>query len=307
MPAETPPTGDLRDRMAEAILVFFGHDGVGRTESSERMAKGIADAALAVVTPELEQRCSCDGDPIECSHEAARGQADAEVERLRGELANRDSLLEKYRETVGVIVGQREDAKAERDALKAAVAGVANVIRLVHRIMACSSQDWSLHADDAWLYALLVGWDCELPEHADGTHDEIDCSGPNHLEDFAERFGWTEGGIANLRAQRRIIAALDAPETAPQTLTETDLITAYATHLRNAGVRLAAAEATIERVRALCGRGPGEHNEHQIWIADVLAALDAPSGADSPASGRTGVPRHADATHEAGEAQEATE
>jgi hypothetical protein len=46
------------------------------------------------------------------------GVRDEELERLRAELANRDTLLEKYRETAGVIMGQREEAKAERDALK---------------------------------------------------------------------------------------------------------------------------------------------------------------------------------------------
>jgi hypothetical protein len=112
---------------------------------------------------------------------------------------------------------QTRRAEAERDALKAAIEGTAEAIHVAHRIMACSSRDWSLHADDAWLYALIVGWDCELPEHASGDHDPIDCSGPNHLESFAERFGWTEGGIAKLRKQRRALAALDAPETREET------------------------------------------------------------------------------------------
>ncbi|OLT30074.1 hypothetical protein BJF79_39685 [Actinomadura sp. CNU-125] len=34
-----------------------------------------------------------------------------------------------------------------------------------------------------------------------------------------------------------------------------------------------------QRVRALCAGGPGPHNERQIWISDVLAALDAEPGA----------------------------
>lgn len=108
-----------------------------------------------------------------------------------------------------------EQLLAERDALKAAIEGAAEAIQAAHRIMATSSHDWSQHPSDAWLYALLVGWDCELPEHANGEHDPIDCSGPNHLEDFAERFGWTEGGVAKIRAQRRALAALDTP-SAPE-------------------------------------------------------------------------------------------
>jgi hypothetical protein len=74
--------------------------------------------------------------------------------------------------------------------------------------MTTSSRDWSQHADDARLYAILVGWGCDLPEHADGDHDE-DCDGPDLLEDFVKRFGWTADGITRIRAQRRVIAALD--------------------------------------------------------------------------------------------------
>ena len=42
----------------------------------------------------------------------------AEVERLRTALANRDLLLDKHRETTGVVVRQRAEAQAERDALR---------------------------------------------------------------------------------------------------------------------------------------------------------------------------------------------
>jgi hypothetical protein len=39
-----------RDKLAEAVLVYFGHDRAGRNETSVRMANGIAEAVLAVIT-----------------------------------------------------------------------------------------------------------------------------------------------------------------------------------------------------------------------------------------------------------------
>lgn len=166
----------------------------------------------------------------------------AEVERLFGHLSEHDvnmgrligaknealeraeagrAALKAEMEVQRAIVAEFDQVAtekgAERDALKAARNDVAEAIRQASRIMTCHSRDWSLDAADAWLYALLVGWDCEIAEHADGSHDPIDCGGPNHLENFAERFGWTEGGIAKLRAQRQAIAALDTPTPTEET------------------------------------------------------------------------------------------
>lgn len=77
-PIVVPVDGELRDRYAEAILRAGDGESVGPHSA--------ATAVLAV--------------------------RDTEIERLRGELANRDALLEKHRETVSVVVGQREEAKA---------------------------------------------------------------------------------------------------------------------------------------------------------------------------------------------------
>lgn len=143
------------------------------------------------------------------------GQTPGEVaseQRRRAEQAEADlEAANHFLSQHGPLLHRAEIAEAERDTLKAARKEVAEAIRVASRIMTTSSRDWSLHAGDAWLWALLVGWDCEIAEHADGSHDEIDCGGPDRLEDFAERFGWTEGGIAKLRAQRRVLAALDHP------------------------------------------------------------------------------------------------
>lgn len=131
-------------------------------------------------------------------------QTEADREALLRELERLRVALNGAGQHIGAVI-------AGRDALKAARNDVAEAIRQARRIMTCHSRDWSLDAADAWLYALIVGWDCEIAEHAGGDHNEIDCGGPDGLEDFAERFGWTEDGIAKLRAQRQAIAALDTP------------------------------------------------------------------------------------------------
>jgi hypothetical protein len=113
-PERTPPddtTEGLREQMKAEIcgkvrlrLDYFAlaEAAEGPLMLSAAEAESIADIALSV------------------RWEAAVQQA-AEVERLRAELADRDELLEKYRETFGMVVGQREEAKAERDAFKAAI------------------------------------------------------------------------------------------------------------------------------------------------------------------------------------------
>lgn len=57
----------------------------------------------------LAGRCSCDGDPIECSHEAARGEAEAQNERLQRE---RDLAYERFdRATTEKVIALRESVR----------------------------------------------------------------------------------------------------------------------------------------------------------------------------------------------------
>jgi hypothetical protein len=44
-----PVTGDLRDRLTEAVLKHFGHDRAGRSQAAVRQARGIADAVMPFV------------------------------------------------------------------------------------------------------------------------------------------------------------------------------------------------------------------------------------------------------------------
>jgi hypothetical protein len=95
------------------------------------------------------------------------------------------------------------------------------------------------------------------------------------------------------------LAALDAPETPERT----DLIGAYATHLRAAGDRADAAEATIARVRADCqARLLNLDVDREEWrpgikaqarrVLNILAAHASPGSA--PESGEEWAKRLAD-------------
>lgn len=70
----------LREAVADAITHHPGNR-TGTPEQRHPVSLMLADTVLRVVRP-----CTCDGDPIECSHEAARGQAEAELEQLRAEV-----------------------------------------------------------------------------------------------------------------------------------------------------------------------------------------------------------------------------
>jgi hypothetical protein len=67
---------NLREHVANAITHHPGNR-TGTPEQRHPVSLMLADAVLRVVRP-----CTCDADPIECSHEAARGQAEAERDRL---------------------------------------------------------------------------------------------------------------------------------------------------------------------------------------------------------------------------------
>lgn len=91
--------------------------------------------------------------------------------------------------TAFAIVDGRPDLAALHDALTA-----------VRHMMATSSRDWSLAKGDAWLYAILVGW-----------NDDPDEPGPpvSALAHIAIRHGWSLGDMAALEAMHAAIVALD--------------------------------------------------------------------------------------------------
>lgn len=69
------------------------------------------------------------------------------------------------------------------------------------RLLATSSRDWGQYAPDAWLYAVICGWDCEETEH-----DETCVHGA--MEEMAELHGWDDATVAKARRYREAVRAI---------------------------------------------------------------------------------------------------
>jgi hypothetical protein len=68
-------------------------------------------------------------------------------------------------------------------------------------LIATSSRDWGTYRVDAWLWAVLCGWDCEETEHdATCTHGA--------MEEMAERHGWDADTVAKARRYRAAVRAV---------------------------------------------------------------------------------------------------
>lgn len=73
------------------------------------------------------------------------------------------------------------------------------------KLLATSSRDWQPYRVDAWLYAVVLGWDCEQATHTDWcTHGA--------LEETAEMHGWDAATIAKARRYRAAVRALTEPK-----------------------------------------------------------------------------------------------
>jgi hypothetical protein len=74
----------------------------------------------------------------------------------------------------------------------------------LHTLIATSSRDWGVYRVDAWLWAVLCGWDCEQDEH-----DETCTHGA--LEEMAALHGWDADTVAKARRYRAAVRALTEP------------------------------------------------------------------------------------------------
>lgn len=76
----------------------------------------------------------------------------------------------------------------------------------LERLLVTSSRDWGQYRVDAWLWAVLVGWDCE----EDHQHDEV-CDDGAAMGEAAQRHGWDDRAVAKARAYRATVRAATVP------------------------------------------------------------------------------------------------
>lgn len=101
--------------------------------------------------------------------------------------------------------GLGESNRQLRQQLAAAEAKLATLVPIFEgfeRLLVTSSRDWGEYRVDAWLYAVIVGWDCENTEH----NDTICVHGA--LEEAAEQHDWDEEAVAKARRYRDIVRSI---------------------------------------------------------------------------------------------------
>jgi hypothetical protein len=74
------------------------------------------------------------------------------------------------------------------------------VFESLDRVLTTSSRDWGEYWADAWLYGVLVGWDCEERHE----HDDV-CGGDAAMRGLAQQHGWSEETVARLRRYRETV------------------------------------------------------------------------------------------------------
>lgn len=101
--------------------------------------------------------------------------------------------------------GRNRGHESSEQTLAAALKGLSTLV-------ATSSRDWAVHRVDAWIWAVLCGWDCEETEH-----DDTCVHGA--LEELAETHGWDTETVTKLRRHRAAVRSL-TNSTGPQTRSE---------------------------------------------------------------------------------------
>jgi hypothetical protein len=107
-----------------------------------------------------------------------------------------------------------DDETAATETQPADLPTLAAALDGLHTLIATSSRDWGTYRVDAWIWAVLCGWDCEQTEH-----DDTCVHGA--LEEMQERHGWDDATVAKARRYRAAVRALvekhqPAAETQPE-------------------------------------------------------------------------------------------
>lgn len=181
---ETAPT-DRRVRYAIAL-----RDTAHQWQHTPPRYGYAADAVMAVADAELRE---------------ARAQADV----LSAELTRRAPMTGEYANEIIRLRAEVERLRTDRAAegrrtLAAALDGL-------HTLIATSSRDWQTYRVDAWIWAVLCGWDCNQD-----THDETCTHGA--LEETAAMHGWDDATVAKARCYRAAVRRLadEAQQGSPE-------------------------------------------------------------------------------------------
>jgi hypothetical protein len=79
-------------------------------------------------------------------------------------------------------------------------AGLVAALESLENAMVTSAADWAATPAMAWVYGVIVGWDCDGCE---GTHDE--CGNGPATRELATRFRWSAADVERLRGHHRAV------------------------------------------------------------------------------------------------------
>ncbi|MEU0937667.1 hypothetical protein [Embleya sp. NPDC005971] len=111
--------------------------------------------------------------------------------------------------------GETCEAVQRADRFEAAVQRVRDALESVGSTMASDSRDWGVDRRDAWLWGILLGWDCD-DVHA---HDET-CI--NALDEVAAKARFSPELVATIRRHRAAVRAVTALDAQPEPAADTD-------------------------------------------------------------------------------------
>lgn len=93
------------------------------------------------------------------------GEMDVLCKYLRDEMS-----AQKIGEIAEAVSVFRRKAQEERDEARAEVSKLRLAIKMASDAMATDPRDWSVDRTDAWVYALLLGWDRDAEEEIVQRH-----------------------------------------------------------------------------------------------------------------------------------------
>ncbi|MFI0822253.1 hypothetical protein ACH4TX_42230 [Streptomyces sp. NPDC021098] len=135
------------------------------------------------------------GHPSWEADELAAAIGDVRDRRMEQLVAGRATWKAKALETER----DRDRIAAERDQTRA----LAPMFEGLESLLATSSKDWGACREDAWLWAVLVGWDCEEDHEHNAT-----CDDGGAMQEIAERYGWSPEAVAKARRYRAAVRAV---------------------------------------------------------------------------------------------------
>lgn len=81
---------------------------------------------------------------------------------------------------------------------------LAQAMTALRGVMLARHRDWGEHPQDAWMWGIVHGWDCEQAHGHDGGPGCVD---GRAMDELAARYGWDADRVAQLRRYRAAFRA----------------------------------------------------------------------------------------------------